>query len=100
MSDITYLTQVRQNYKCGDFNVGLKSSNAEQESLTNLVLFKLERAKVEQPTPFGAHVSEPTLQNYLDKLACGGQDNQLTTAQAYYILGQIELMYLEVAEDA
>lgn len=89
----SYYNQVVLNYRCGSFNEGLKSSNPEQESLTNLVLFKLVRAKQLFPTEFGAHVSKPSLQNYLDKLSCPG--DQLSNAEALYIEGQIELMYVE-----
>lgn len=99
MSATSYLDQVIENYKCGDYNVGLKSSNPEQEALTNLVLIKLKRASVEQATFFANHISKPTLQEYLDRLSCGGQDKQLSNAEALYIETQIELMYLEVAQD-
>jgi hypothetical protein len=91
----SYSDQVKSNYECGDFNTSLKSSNPEQEALTNRVMFALERLKAEHATPFANHVSNPTLEQYLDKLSCGGQDSQLSNAEAEYILGQIELTYIE-----
>lgn len=87
--------QVVQSYKCGTADTALKSSNPENESLTNLVMIKLQRLKDEFPSQFAAHVCIPSLEFYLDKLACAGQDNQLSNYCAYFIMGQIELCYIE-----
>lgn len=97
MASTTYLDQVKVNYRCGTYNEALKSSNPEQESLTNLVMFKLARLKLLHSSAFTAHVSKPTLQQYLDRLSCGGQDKELSNAEALYIEGQIELTYIEAS---
>jgi hypothetical protein len=97
MATTSYSDQVKNNYECGSFNEALKSGNPEQEALTNMVMFALERLKAEESSAFDDHVSQPTLQEYLDRLSCGGQDSQLSNAEAWYIMGQIELTYIEAA---
>lgn len=98
MSDLTSnYDQVVKNYQCGTADSALKSSNAENESLTNLVMIKLQRLKDKFPSQFAAHVCIPSLEFYLDRLACGGEDNQLSNYRAYFIMGQIELCYIEAS---